>query len=138
VESIPSELFLAGYPPGIRSIAERLCDVVLQAVPDAIERVRLGWRLIGFDVPAGTRTRYFAFVAPEPEHVHLGFEYGVWMADPRNVLRGAHLKLKQVRYVTFQPGDAIPDGDLVEFTRDAARLAVMSRAERLSRELDRP
>ena len=138
MESIPSELFLAGYPPGIRSIAERLCDVVLQAVPDAIERVRLGWRLIGFDVPAGTRTRYFAFVAPEPEHVHLGFEYGVWMADPRNVLRGAHLKLKQVRYVTFQPGDAIPDGDLVEFTRDAARLAVMSRADRLSRELNRP
>ena len=138
MDPIPSELFLTGYPPGIRSIAERLCDVVLQAVPDAIERVRPGWRLIGFDVPAGTRTRYFAFVAPELEHVHLGFEYGVWMADPRNLLRGAHLNLRKVRYVTSEAGDAIPEGDLIEFTRDAARLAVMSRSERLARELDRP
>ena len=137
VEPIPTELFLAGYPPGIRSIAERLCDVVMRAVPDAIERVRPGWRLIGFDVPVGTRTRYFAFVAPEVEHVHLGFEYGVWMADPHDLLRGAHLDLRKVRFVTYEPGDPVPDGDLVQYTRDAAQLAVMSRPERLARELDR-
>jgi hypothetical protein len=138
VEPIPSELFLSGYPPGIQAVAERLCAVVVEAVPDAIERVRLGWRLIGFDVPVGSRTRYFAFVAPEPEHVHLGFEYGVWMADPRGLLRGAHLNLRKVRYLTYEPCEAIPESDLVEFTRDAARLAVMSRAERLGRELGRP
>jgi hypothetical protein len=137
VEPIPTELFLAGYPPGIRSIAERLCDVVMRAVPDAIERVRPGWRLIGFDVPVGTRTRYFAFVAPEVEHVHLGFEYGVWMADPHDLLRGAHLDLRKVRFVTYEPGNPVPDGDLVQYTRDAAQLAVMSRPERLARELDR-
>jgi hypothetical protein len=137
MEPIPTELFLSGYPAGIRSIAERLCDLVVQAVPDAIERVRPGWRLIGFDVPAGRRTRYFAFVAPEPEHVHLGFEYGVWMADPRGLLRGAHLDLRKVRYVTYEPGDAIPDGDLAEFTREAAQLAVLSRPELIARSFDR-
>ncbi len=137
MEPIPTELFLSGYPPAIRSIAERLCDLVAQAVPDAIERVRPGWRLIGFDVPAGRRTRYFAFVAPEPEHVHLGFEYGVWMADPHGLLRGAHLNLRKVRYVTYEPGDPIPDGDLVEFTQEAARLAVLSRPELMARELSR-
>jgi hypothetical protein len=137
VEPIPTELFLAGYPPGIQAVAERLCTVVIQAVPDAIERVRTGWRLIGFDVPVGRRTRYFAFVAPEVEHVHLGFEYGVWMADPNELLRGAHLNLRKVRYVTYEPGDPIPDGDLIEYTRDAAQLAVMSRPERLAREIDR-
>lgn len=138
MEPIPTELFLAGYPPGIQAVAERLCDVVMRAVPDALERVRTGWRLIGFDVPVGTRTRYFAFVAPEPEHVHLGFESGVWMADPHNLLRGAHLNLRKVRYLTFEPGDAIPEPALIEYTRDAARQAAMSRAERLARELDRP
>jgi hypothetical protein len=138
VEPIPSELFLSGYPPGIQAVAERLCAVVVEAVPEAIERVRLGWRLIGFDVPVGTRTRYFAFVAPEPEHVHIGFEYGVWMADPDNLLRGAHLNLRKVRYLTYQPGEAIPERELVDFTREAAMLAAMSRAERLGRELDRP
>jgi hypothetical protein len=137
VEPIPTELFLAGFPPGIRSIAERLCDVVVRGVPDATERVRTGWRLIGFDVPLGRRSRYFAFVAPEVEHVHLGFEYGAWMDDPHHLLRGAHLDLRKVRFVTYEPGDRIPERDLVEYTRAAAQLAVMSRPDRLARELAR-
>jgi hypothetical protein len=137
VESIPPELFLEGYPPGIRRAVERLRAVVKQAVPDAIERVRLGWRLIGYDIPVGRRTRYFAFVWPELEHAHLGFEYGVWMADPDSLLRGAHLNLRKVRFVTCEPGDPIPEAALVEYTRDAARLAMMSREERLARVLDR-
>ena len=133
MDPIPPELFLDGYTPGIRSAAERLCAVVLEAVPDAIERVRPGWRLIGYDVPVGKRTRYFAFVAPELEHVHLGFEYGAWMTDPNNLLRGAHLNLRRVRFVTYEPGDPIPEPALVAYTRDAARLATMSAQERPAR-----
>ena len=130
VEPIPPELFLDGYPPGIQAAAETLRAVVRRAVPDAIERVRTGWRLIGYEVPVGKRSKYFAFVAPEVEHVHLGFEYGVWMTDPDKLLRGAHLNLQKVRFVTYEPGDPIPERALVEYTRDAARLATMSRQER--------
>jgi hypothetical protein len=136
VEPIPPELFLAAYPPVIQAVAERLCAVVMRAVPDAVERVRPGWRLIGYDLPIGKRTRYFAFVAPEVEHVHLGFEYGAWMTDPDNLLRGDHLNLRKVRFVTYEPGDPIPEPELVEYTREAARLASVSRQERLARELD--
>jgi hypothetical protein len=71
--------------------------------------MRTGWRLIGYDVPVGSRSKYFAFVAPEVEHVHLGFEYGVWMTDPEHLLRGAHLSLRKVRFVTYEPGDLIPE-----------------------------
>lgn len=137
MDPIPPELFFEGYPPGIRRATNRLRAVVKRAVPDAIERVRPGWRLIGYDVPVGKRTRYFAFVWPEPEHAHLGFEYGIWMDDPDNLLRGAHLNLRKVRFVTYEPGEPIPESALVEYTRDAARLATMSREERLARELDR-
>ena len=108
-----------------------------KAVPDAIERVRPGWGLIGYDVPVGKRTRYFAFVWPEPEHAHLGFEYGIWMDDPDNILLGAHINLRKVRFVTYAPGEAIPEADLVRYTRHAAKLAAMSREERFARELDR-
>jgi hypothetical protein len=131
MDPIPPELFLSGYPPGIQAAADRLRAVVKHAVPDAIERVRTGWRLIGYDVPIGTRTRYFAFVAPEFEHVHLGFEYGVWMTDPDGLLRGAHLNLRKVRYVTYQQGDPIPESALIDYTRQASDLAAMSRAQRL-------
>ncbi len=136
-DPFPPELLLEGYSPGIRASAERLRAVVRQAVPDAIERVRIGWRLIGYDVPVGRRTRYFAMVWPEPEHVHLGFEYGVWMDDPAGILRGAHLRLKKVRFVTLGPGEPIPESTLIDYTRQAVRLATMSSAERLARELDR-
>lgn len=124
---IPPELFLSGYPAEVRDIAERLREVVRQAVPEAIERVRSGWRLIGYDVPTRRRTRYFAFVAPEPEHVHLGFEYGVWMPDPDNMLQGAHLNLRKVRFVTYRPGDVIPVEALVRYTAEAAALATLGR-----------
>ena len=122
-DSIPPELFLSGYPAEIRDIAERLRDVVREAVPEAIERVRTGWRLIGYDIPVGRRKRYFAFVAPEPEHAHLGFEYGAWMTDPDDLLLGAHLDLKKVRFVTYVAGDPIPTDALVGYTREAATLA---------------
>jgi hypothetical protein len=137
-EPIPPDLFLDGYPTGIRSAADRLRAVVWEAVPDAVERVRIGWRLIGYDVPVGRRMRYFAFIAPELEHVHLGFEYGVWMADPDGLLRGAHLELRKVRFVTYEPGDPIPEHALVEYTREAASLAAISRGERLARDLGAP
>ena len=129
-EPIPPQLFLSGFPPGIQRAAETLCAIVTTAVPDAIERVRLGWRLIGYDVPVGRRTRYFAFVAPEAEHVHLGFEYGVWMDDPDHVLHGAELGLRKVRFTTFEPGDPIPEAVLVRYVREAARLAAMAPGER--------
>jgi hypothetical protein len=132
-DPIPPELFLSGYPPAIQDIAERLRRIVVGAVPEAIERVRTGWRLIGYDVPVGRRTRYFAFVAPEPEHVHLGFQFGPWMADPDGLLRGAHLDLKNVRFVTYHPGDRIPTGVLRRFTRDAASLAALGRPDRATR-----
>ena len=137
MESLPPELFLESYPPAIRDAAERLRAVVRRAVPDVIERVRPGWRLIGYDIPVGRRFRYFAWVAPEPIHVHLGFEVGTLMDYPDGVLQGAHLKLKKVRYVTFRPGERIPAARLVALTKQAARIAGMSRQERLSMVLDR-
>jgi hypothetical protein len=131
-DDIPPEAFLAGYPDSIRDGAEILRRVVRRAVPDAAERVRPGWRLIGYDLPVGRRMRYFAFVAPEPVHVHLGFEYGAWMADPERRLEGAHLNLKKVRFLTFGPGEAIPEEMCLELAREAARVAALPAAARMS------
>jgi hypothetical protein len=124
-EPLPPEILLDDYPPDIQAVANALRAVVTTAVPDAIERVRIGWRLIGYDVPAGRRTRYFAFVVPEPAHVHLGFEYGILMSDPQRLLHGAELKLRRVRYFTFEPGDPIPEGVVAGYVEEAAGLAIL-------------
>ena len=134
---LPPEALLAGYPASIQAAAAVLRGVVRTAVPDAIERVRPGWRLIGYDLPVGRRTRYFAWISPEPIHIHLGFEYGVWMADPERRLEGAHLNLRKVRYLTFEPGDEIPEQMCVALTIEAARVAALPRDARLASLLDR-
>ena len=137
MDTIPPELFLESYPPGIREAANALRRVVRIAVPDAVERVRIGWRLIGYEVPVLRGSRYFAYVAPETIHVHLGFEFGVAMADPDRLLQGAHLGLKQVRFLTFTDGQAIPETACIMLSVEAARVARLSREERLARTLDR-
>jgi hypothetical protein len=117
------ERFLFDYPQGIRAKAEALQALVLGTVPDAVPRLRPGWRLIGFDVPARRGLRYFAYVAPEPEHVHLGFEHGTLVPDPRGLLQGAHLNLRKVRYLTYRVSDQVPEKHVAELIRHAASLA---------------
>jgi len=134
VSSIPPEALLERYGPERRLAAEALRAIVKVAVPDALERVRPGWGLIGYDVPVGRRFAYFAFVWPEVEHVHLGFEYGVYMDDPQRLLQGAGRKVRRVTVV--DPGD-IDQPALLLLVREAARVAALKPAERVARMLDR-
>lgn len=135
-ETIPPEAFLDGYPDDMRAIAERLRVIVRRTLPDAIEAVRPGWHLIGYDVPRGRSTVYACYVAPEYAHVHLGFEHGVLMDDPDRLLQGRGVT-KQVRWLTFRPGDDIDEPSIEPLIREAVRVARLSRAERAVRALDR-
>lgn len=134
-DPIPPEALLDQYPGPMRDIAERLREIVRDTFPDAIERARPGWHLVGYDLPVGRRTAYFAYVAPEYEHVHLGFEHGWAMRDPDRLLQGAGIT-KQVRWLTFRPGDDIDPIRCAALLREAANVAVMSRGERVIRALD--
>jgi hypothetical protein len=131
IDPLPVEAFLDSYPEPIRQAAERLRQLVRQVEPDAIERIREGWRIIVYDLPVGRRTRYFAWIGPETKHVHIGFEHGVLMADPERRLQGAHLRLKKVRYLTFTSPDQIDEPEVLAFLRDSVRIATLSRAERV-------
>jgi hypothetical protein len=123
-ESLPVEAFLDGYPEPLRMLAERLRSIVLDAVPDVTERVRVGWRLIGYDLPVGRRKVYFAWVFPEAEHVHLGFVNGMLIDDGSGLLTGAGIT-KQARWLTFTAGDSIDvevATELVHAAEAAARI----------------
>lgn len=120
VEPIPPEALLADFPRPMQSIANRLRELVRETLPEAVERVRPGWHLIGYDLPIGRKAVYFAYVAPENEHVHLGFEHGWAMRDPHGLLAGLGIT-KQVRWLTFLEG---------------ARVATMTRGERILQAMD--
>jgi hypothetical protein len=136
MDPLPPEAFLAAFPGPIRVIAGDLRSLVRAAVPESIERVRPGWRLIGYDAPSGTRTAYFAYVAPEAQHIHLGFEHGVLMRDPDGLLQGAGIT-RQVRWLTFHPGDIVDGERIAPLVREALRVARLTRAERFAAAMER-
>jgi hypothetical protein len=118
---MPPEALLEDLPPAMAALAHGLREVVHVAVPEAVERVRPGWRIIGYDVPAGRRPRYFAWIMPQHEHVHLGFPQGVRLHDPDRVLEGQGIT-KAARWFTLARPEDLRDPRLTEFTRMAADL----------------
>ena len=129
IETIPPEALLADYPPPHRELAQRLREIVTGAVPEAIERVRAGWRLIGYDLPVKRRTVFFAWVWVEPEHVHLGFPRGIDMDDADEVMSGRGIT-KLARWLTYEPGDTIDEPLATRLVQEAARVAPLPRLGR--------
>ena len=126
-ETIPVEALLADFSPGHAVIAEVLRRVVLDAVPEALERVRPGWRLIGYDLPVKRHGAFFAWIWPEPEHIHLGFPRGTLMDDPNDVMRGNGIT-KAARWLTYQPGDVVDEALATTLVLEAARVALIPRS----------
>lgn len=135
-ETIPPEAFLEEISPPMREIAERLREVVKRTTPEATERVRLGWRLLAYDLPTKRHGAFFAWVFPEKKHVHLGFPKGVLMDDPDGALTGDGVT-KYARWVTFVPGDQIDEPMLAELVLEAARVAVIPKGLGLAALRDR-
>jgi len=109
---MPVEAFLDGCSPVQRVIADRLRSIVRRTIPDATERVRVGWRVIGYDLPKGRRAPFFAWIFPEREHVHLGFPRGALIAEPDGFMDGQGVT-KRARWLTYTTLEEI-DEELAE------------------------
>jgi hypothetical protein len=89
--------FRSGLDPVVRRVAEAARKRIVGVVPHATERVRLGWRLIGYNAPA-----YFAYISFERDHVRIGFEWGVMLPDPASLLQGHGAQVRCVVVRTAQ------------------------------------
>jgi hypothetical protein len=133
-DTLPPEALLEDYPPEMAALARGLRAVVLAAVPGAVERVRPGWRVIGYDVRVGRRSSYFAWIMPQAEHVHLGFPKGAALHDPDGALEGEGVT-KLARWFTLERVEDLLDPRLASFAQLAADLATLGRTSGSS---DRP
>ena len=60
-DDLPPEAILAVAPLPLQRIANELRDPGRSTFPDAVERVRPGWHLIGYDLPSRpAQPLYFA------------------------------------------------------------------------------
>jgi hypothetical protein len=112
--------WLTGYPTHVARLSMAACRAVLRAVPSAEERLRPGWKLIGYSAP-----RYFAFVAPKADHVEIGFEWGIMLPNLDELLVGSG---SQVRVVVVRDRTVLSSPALAELLRVAAKLAPPPRA----------
>ena len=124
---MPVEALLEGYAPPLLQIAERLRELVTDAAPDATERVRPGWGLIGYDLPIRRNGVFFAWIWPEGVHVHLGFPNGDLMDDPAGALDGARIA-KRARWLTYEAGSTVDDAQVTTLVLEAVRVALVPRS----------
>ena len=124
-DALPAEFLFDQYPDAIRDAGRALRALIFRTVPGTVEAVRPGSRWIAYSLPDGRRVRNFAWIGPEPKHIHLGFEHGTLLADPDRLLHGAEERLKKFRYFTFEPSIDIDEAILADYVRRAADLAIL-------------
>ena len=118
------EQFLAIFPAGIRILADQLRALITRMVTEVDEAVYTGWRLIGYRLRDGRRSRYFCYIAPFEDRVTLGFEYGVLLSNDAGLLEGTGT---QVRYVTIREAEDIREQELTALIAEAAAVAATVR-----------
>jgi hypothetical protein len=116
------EELLAPLPPRGRRLAEAARLRIRAVVPEATERLRAGWGLIGYDAPA-----YFAFVVPGRAELRIGFEWGAVLPDPASLLTGGG---SQVRYVVIRRAADLRAPALAALLREAAAFRPSARRSR--------
>ena len=135
-ETIPVDVLLADFSPERVAIAEALRRIVFDLLPDAVERVRPGWRLIGYDLPRRRGTTFFAWIWPQPEHVHLGFPLGSVMTDQEGAMEGGGVT-KQARWLTYDSVTDIDEALARRLLEEALRVARLTHEERYAILVDR-
>jgi hypothetical protein len=85
---------LEQHTPEVIDLSLRLREVIRAAMPDATEKVYLGWHGIGFHHPdAG----YVCAIFPGEDHVRVGFEHGHLLPDAHEIFDPGG---SQVGYIT--------------------------------------
>jgi len=113
-QGVSVEEFLRAFHPPLVQLAEGARSRILSAVPHASERVRLGWRLIGYNAPA-----YFAFISFERDHIRIGFEWGILLPNHSGLLEGTG---SQVRTIPVRSAADLRKAALTALLRSAAAI----------------
>lgn len=109
LETSPEDI-LKDHRAQVQEIAQKLRQIIKDAVPDATEKAYPGWHGIGYRHP---KAGYFGCIYPMENKVSFAFEYGAFLPDPENLLIRPPTSSKQVRYVELHTLDDIREDELV-------------------------
>lgn len=109
---------LARHRVEIARLAREVIDAVRGIRPDFTPKVQPGWGSINFRHP---RAGFVCAVFPQAreQNVILVFEHGRLLDSPLLVDNG---KVRQVRWIPFEPGDRIPVDEIAILLAEAVAL----------------
>lgn len=109
------EEFLASYSEQVQDIAERLRSLVIETIPDPVEKVYTGWKNISYGL-GEQASQQVCYIAPRATSVNLGFPNGAQLPDPEGILLGSG---KRMRHVKISGPDQIEDAPLRALIKSA-------------------
>lgn len=120
-QNMTPEQYISLYTAEHQKTAEYLRGLVKTVVPDVIEKYYPGWKLIGYRVPAGKKSRYLGYIFVAAERISLGFEQGKSITDPYGLLIATGTQVAEIR---CKPGEK-PDRKKVLHLIQLAKEKVM-------------
>ncbi len=112
-------------PPEILSTLSELRALIKLAIPDATEKLNLGWKSLNYHHPY---VGYFCGLFPFQDRIDVAFEFGILLADPDGIFDGYG---KQVGYVRIRSVEGIPRAPFQRMLEAAVSLPA-DRAVRLA------
>lgn len=92
--------------PGLRPLARRLREIILDVHPAAVEVVWLGDRAATYGVGPKKMSEAYTYILPYAEWVNLGFFYGVSLDDPAGLLGGTGAKMRHAKIRSADEAEA--------------------------------
>ena len=110
--------FLSQYDEGVFNNAMKLRDVVFANLPEITERIDISARMIAYCY-GQKYTELICVIIPSKKGLKLGFNRGVDLPDPENLLQGAG---KISRYVEIKSEEQIKSQGLKKLVQGGLKL----------------
>ena len=93
---------LARSNPETKKLATALRKLISEVYPKVVEVPWPKLQVIGYGIGPKKSTEHFCYIAPYGEHVNLGFNHGLVLPDPDQLMEGAGKKFRHVKIKTLE------------------------------------
>jgi len=114
----PAAPLLEKMTPVARDLTQAVRTLVMDVLPQANEKVHMGWEVLQYNAGGGMRSM-IAAIGWRPTYVNIEFADGTSLPDPNHRLEGTG---KRMRHVKIRSAEDVRHPDVRALLQAAARL----------------
>ena len=122
------EQIIEACDPPMAAIASALKARITAMHRDHVEIVWPRMKIASYGIGPKKMSEHYAYIAPQTEHVNVGFYHGAALDDPTGLLEGAGKKLRHVKIRSLSDVSKKELGDLLEASLAERKRAVRPKA----------